>query len=33
MMERIMINLIDICVENNATQQLKDNLMHFRNMT
>ena len=23
--------MIDICVANNATQQLKDNLSHFRN--
>jgi len=27
-----MTNLVDICVANNATQQLKDNLNHFRNM-
>lgn len=31
MLERIMNKLVDICVANNATQQLKDNLNHFRN--
>lgn len=31
MLERIMTNLIDICVANNSAQHIKDNLNHFRN--
>jgi len=31
MMEKMMINLIDICVQNNNTVALKENLSKFRN--
>jgi hypothetical protein len=31
MMERLMINLIDICVKHNNTQELRENLQSFRN--
>jgi regulator of sirC expression with transglutaminase-like and TPR domain len=32
MMEKLMVALIDICVKNNNTQALKENLQNFRNL-
>lgn len=30
-MEKIMINLIDICIKHNCTTELRENLQLFRN--